>query len=78
MTYPLTITTMLQRSRWLFPGKEIVSRDHSGIHRHTYGDFYGRAEAVFPLVPPGANRYLIRGSRGLTRMRAGFRKEDSR
>ncbi len=42
MPYPLTLTTMLQRSRWLFPGKEVVSRDYSGIHRYTYGDFYGR------------------------------------
>ncbi|MGE5190288.1 MAG: long-chain fatty acid--CoA ligase [Gemmatimonadota bacterium] len=42
MPYPLTLTTMLQRSRWLFPGKEIVSRDYPGIHRYTYRDFYGR------------------------------------
>ena len=42
MPYPLTLTTMLQRSRWLFPKKEIVSRDYSGIHRYSYGDFYAR------------------------------------
>ncbi len=46
MPYPLTLTTMLQRSRWLFPKKEIVSRDYPGIHRYTYEDFYGRTARV--------------------------------
>lgn len=42
MKYPLLIRTILERSRQLFPRKEIVSRDFSGIFRYTYGDFYKR------------------------------------
>ena len=39
MPYPLTLSTMLQRNRLLFGGKEIVTRDFSGIHRYTYADY---------------------------------------
>ncbi|NHM26413.1 long-chain fatty acid--CoA ligase [Desulfofundulus sp. TPOSR] len=42
MKYPLLVRTILERSRQLFPKKEIVSRDFSGIFRYTYGEFYER------------------------------------
>ncbi|AEG13944.1 o-succinylbenzoate--CoA ligase [Desulfofundulus kuznetsovii DSM 6115] len=42
MKYPLLVRTILERSRQLFPKKEIVSRDFSSIFRYTYGEFYER------------------------------------
>lgn len=42
MSYQLTLTTMLDRCKWLFPKKEVVTRDYSGTHRYTYADFYLR------------------------------------
>ncbi len=42
MAFPLTLTTILQRSRRFFPKKEIVTREKDGMHRYTYGDFYPR------------------------------------
>ncbi len=47
MSFPLTLTHLLERAGRLFPGIEIVSRlpDH-GLHRYTYGDFYPRARRL--------------------------------
>ncbi|MQL51088.1 long-chain-fatty-acid--CoA ligase [Desulfofundulus thermobenzoicus] len=42
MRYPLLLHTILERAHRLFPGKEIVSRDFSGMFRYTYGEFYER------------------------------------
>lgn len=42
MAFPLLLKTILERSRRLFPRKEIVSRDFSGEFRYTYQDFYER------------------------------------
>lgn len=42
MNYPLLLTNMLERARDTFPGKEIVSRDYSGIVRYNYAEFYKR------------------------------------
>ncbi len=42
MRYPLTLHTMLERARLLFPNKEIVSRMSSGVVRHTYAQYYAR------------------------------------
>lgn len=57
MPYPLTVTTMLRRSRELFGKKEIVTRDPSGIHRYTYADFYRRtARLAHALEKLGVGR----------------------
>lgn len=48
MKYPLLVRTILERCRQLFPKKEIVSRDFSGIFRYTYGDFTS-ACAAWPM-----------------------------
>lgn len=42
MKYPLLLHSILDRSNKLFPKKEVVSRDYSGMHRYTYADYYGR------------------------------------
>ncbi|MBX6352513.1 MAG: long-chain fatty acid--CoA ligase [Thermoflavifilum sp.] len=42
MDYPLLLKTILYRARTVFPEKEIVSRDYSGIFRYTYKDMYER------------------------------------
>lgn len=42
MEYPLLLKNMLYRANLLFPKKEIVSRDFSGIWRYTYADMYKR------------------------------------
>ncbi|MGB9809772.1 MAG: AMP-binding protein, partial [Caldanaerobacter sp.] len=42
MEYPLTIRSILYRAKTIFPRKEVVSRDFSGIFRYTYGDMYKR------------------------------------
>lgn len=42
MDYPLLLRGMLDRANRLFPGKEVVSRDYSGIVRYTYADYYRR------------------------------------
>ena len=42
MDYPLTLRNILYRCRDVYPKKEIVSRDFSGIFRYTYGDMYRR------------------------------------
>jgi fatty-acyl-CoA synthase len=43
MDYPLTLTHILERSRRLFPHKEIVTKTAGGLHRYTYADMYARA-----------------------------------
>ncbi len=44
MHFPLTLTHLLERAYRYFPGVEIVSRAGDGkIHRHTWGQVYGRS-----------------------------------
>ena len=40
--FPLTLQHFLWRSTTLFPKKEIVSKQETGVHRYTYGEFGGR------------------------------------
>jgi acyl-CoA synthetase (AMP-forming)/AMP-acid ligase II len=42
MDYPLTLTSILERSRRLFGRKEIVTRGATRTHRYTYADFHVR------------------------------------
>ena len=42
MDYPLSLTNILYRAKHIYPKKEIVSRDYSGIFRYTYGDMHKR------------------------------------
>ena len=42
MEYPLLLQSILYRAKTVFPEKEIVSRDYSGIFRYTYADLYRR------------------------------------
>jgi fatty-acyl-CoA synthase len=42
MNYPLLLRSVLYRAHTVFPEKEIVSRDYSGIVRYTYADMYRR------------------------------------
>ena len=42
MKYPLSLTNILYRVKTVYPKKEIVSRDFSGISRYTYGDLHKR------------------------------------
>ncbi|MDQ0190230.1 long-chain fatty acid--CoA ligase [Alicyclobacillus cycloheptanicus] len=42
MDYPLLLKSVLYRANTIFPEKEIVSRDFSGIFRYTYRDMYKR------------------------------------
>ena len=46
MDYPLTLTHVLERSAKLFPKKEIASKMHDGMHRHSYADFHARVHKV--------------------------------
>ena len=43
MDYPLTTTHLLERSRRLFPKKEVLTRTTTGLHRITYAELYRRA-----------------------------------
>ncbi len=43
MNYPLTITSLLERARRLFPHKQIITRTSGGLHRYTYAELYRRA-----------------------------------
>lgn len=42
MDYPLLLKTVLYRAYTVFPEKEIVSRDYSGLFRYTYRDLHAR------------------------------------
>ncbi len=42
MDYPLTLRSILYRAHAIFPKKEIVCRDFSGMFRYTYGEMYRR------------------------------------
>ena len=42
MNYPLGLRSILYRAKTLYPKKELVSRDYSGMFRYTYGDMYKR------------------------------------
>lgn len=57
MPYPLTVTTMLRRSRELFGKKELVTRRASGVHRMTYAELYRRtAQLAHALGRLGVRR----------------------
>lgn len=66
MSYPLTLTHILERAGKLFPEREIVSRlpDHS-LHRCTYGEIYRRARALAEALQKAG---LRRGDRVATLM----------
>jgi fatty-acyl-CoA synthase len=53
MDYPLTIRSIYQRARTLFPSKQLVSRRPGGVRRTTYGEW---AERVARLA--GGLRWL--------------------
>jgi fatty-acyl-CoA synthase len=42
MDFPLTMPHLFERSRRLFPKKEIVTRTQGGVHRYTYAEFAER------------------------------------
>ena len=42
MDHPLTVRTIYQRSRSLFPGRPLVTRRPRGVRRTTYGDWAER------------------------------------
>jgi fatty-acyl-CoA synthase len=44
--FPLTLRSLFERSQWLFPKKEVVSRTAGGIHRYTYADFGRRTKQL--------------------------------
>ena len=46
MDRPLTLDLIFERGGRYFPRQEIVSRTLSGIHRHTYADFYRRTKQL--------------------------------
>lgn len=58
MDYPLTLQSILDRSRRLYPKREIATKFGPSMHRYTYADFYERcgrlASALTRLgVQPG-------------------------
>lgn len=50
MDYPLLLKTILYRANTVFPEKEIVSRDYSGIFRYTYRDMYKRVRQLASVL----------------------------
>ena len=66
MSYPLTLTHILERAGKLFPRQEVLSRmpDRS-LHRCTYGDVYRRARNLAEALQ---NAGLRRGDRVATLM----------
>ncbi|PWI57543.1 long-chain fatty acid--CoA ligase [Sulfoacidibacillus thermotolerans] len=46
MDYPLLLRSVLYRANTVFPEKEIVSRDYSGIFRYTYRALYQRVSQL--------------------------------
>lgn len=46
MDFPLTLPHLFERSRRLFPRKEIVSRTPTGLHRYTYAEFGERVHRL--------------------------------
>ncbi|HWI51488.1 MAG TPA: long-chain fatty acid--CoA ligase [Symbiobacteriaceae bacterium] len=57
MRYPLTVRNLLERSRTMFPNKEIVSRMPSGVVRHTYAQYYQRvSQLAHALTTLGVGR----------------------
>ncbi|MGB9904336.1 MAG: AMP-binding protein, partial [Desulfotomaculales bacterium] len=42
MNYPLSLRNILYRAKTIFPKKEVVCRDFSGMLRYTYGEMYRR------------------------------------
>jgi fatty-acyl-CoA synthase len=66
MSYPLTLTHILERAGKLFPGQEVLSRlpDRS-LHRSTYGDIYRRARKLAEALQKAG---LQRGDRVATLM----------
>jgi len=66
MSYPLTLTHILERAGKLFPGQEVLSRmpDRS-LHRSTYGTVYRRARSLAGALQRAG---LQRGDRVATLM----------
>jgi fatty-acyl-CoA synthase len=57
MRYPLTVRSLLERSRTMFAHKEIVSRMSTGVVRHTYAQYYGRVcQLAHALTDLGVQR----------------------
>jgi fatty-acyl-CoA synthase len=50
MRHPLTLHTMLERARRLFPHKEIVSRTSAGIFRYTYREYDQRTRRLAAVL----------------------------
>lgn len=46
MPYPLLLKSILYRASTIFPEKEVVSRDFSGMFRYTYGDMARRVRKL--------------------------------
>jgi fatty-acyl-CoA synthase len=42
MNTPLTLQSILERSRTIYPKKEVVTRQAAGMHRYTYRDMHAR------------------------------------
>jgi fatty-acyl-CoA synthase len=42
MDYPLTVRSIYDRARKLFPDKQLVTRRPGGVERTTYGDWAER------------------------------------
>ena len=66
MTYPLTLTNILERAGRLFPEREVVSRlPNRSLHRCTYADVYRRARCLAEALQEAG---LKRGDRVATLM----------
>lgn len=50
MAFNLTLRMILERADKVFPKKEIITRDSSGIFRYTYADFYKRTKKLANIL----------------------------
>src|SRR5277367_910868 len=46
MSYPLTLTHIIERSAKLFPRQQIASKTSDGIHRYSFADYHRRVHAL--------------------------------
>ena len=46
MSYPLTLTHILERSAKLFPRQQIASKTSDGMHRYSFADYHRRVHAL--------------------------------
>ena len=66
MSYPLTLTQILERAGKLFPGQKVLSRlPNRSLHHCTYGDVYRRARSLAEVLQKAG---LRRGDRVATLM----------